>query len=135
MSFALPPSHLGHSSKLDGSRFGVGSNKFDSALAALSVELRSSSVATRHSSSKLDSALAAPSVELRSSSVATRQSSNKFGSALAAPSVFTVFLGCTAGAAGCLWFQARNGYACINRACLKLQTNARWEHAVQTRVL
>ena len=28
-------------------------------------------------------------------------------------------------AVGCLWFQARNGYACINRACLKLQTNAR----------
>jgi hypothetical protein len=37
LSFALPPSHLGHSSKLDGSRFGVGSNKFDSALAAPSV--------------------------------------------------------------------------------------------------
>ena len=48
---------------------------------------------------------------------------------------FTVFLDCTAGAVGCLKFQARNGYACINRACLKLQTNARWEHAVQTRVL
>ena len=59
VGYSLPPSHLGYSSILDSTRFGVGSSKLDSALAAPLIAF-SDIVATRHSSSKLDSALAAP---------------------------------------------------------------------------
>ncbi len=59
VGYCLPPSHLGYSSILDSTRFGVGSSKLDSALAAPLIAF-SDIVATRHSSSKLDSALAAP---------------------------------------------------------------------------
>ena len=34
VGYCLPPSHLGYSSILDSTRFGVGSSKLDSALAA-----------------------------------------------------------------------------------------------------
>ena len=83
VGYCLPPSHLGYSSILDSTRFGVGSSKLDSALAAPLIAF-SDIVATRHSSSKLDSALAAPLIAF-SDIVATRHSSSKLDSALAAP--------------------------------------------------
>ena len=59
VGYCLPPSHLGYSSILDSTRFGVGSSELDSAQAAPLIAF-SDIVATRHSTSKLASALAAP---------------------------------------------------------------------------
>ena len=108
LSYAFPPSHLGHSSELDAARFGVGSQMrkpfvvlyriadvTDGLTAASSagqsgVDLRSSSFAPRQSPSELVTALGLASVErnvsLTASSLLTLGITQAW-MALAAPSV------------------------------------------------